>query len=200
MRMRISLIILAVPLLMLAGCSSDDESTPPTTPPSDQSVLDAGWAAYEAGDYAGAETEFRELLGRQALVAEAHDGLGWNFAGLGEADSALAHHQQSLAQGGDELPIADQMHAGLAYALSADNQHAECITAADEVSTDWVFAHDETLDHDDVVALQASAHYVLGQFAESLLAVQQVDATFDCDVATVEGRAELAAKIESLLT
>ena len=200
MKLRISLFILAVPLLLLAGCSSDDESTPPTTPPSDQSVLDAGWTAFEAEDYATAEAEFRELLGRGALLAEAHDGLGWTFARQSEADSALTHYQQSLALGGDELSIADQLHAGLAFALSADNQHAECVTAADEVSSVWVFAHDETLDHDDVLALQASAHYVLGDFAESLLAVQQVDATFDCNVATVEGRAELAAKIESLLT
>ncbi|MEZ4386644.1 MAG: alpha-1,6-glucosidase domain-containing protein [Candidatus Krumholzibacteriia bacterium] len=167
--------------------------------PSDQQVLTAGWAAFDAADYPEAETQFRILLGRGALVAQAHDGLGWTFARQSEPDSAVVHYAAALAGGADGLDIADQTHAGHAFALNALGEYADAVTAAAAVSSGWVFARDPEIDHDDVVLTLAVAHYALGEFAESLSAVQQLDPGFLADVETVEGRAELAARIEQLL-
>jgi len=192
--------ILILPLVLMVGCSSDsdDPPPPPPEPPSDAEVLAEGWSAYTTADYAEAETQFRELLGRNALVAEAHDGLGWTFARQSAADSALTHHEASLVARGDTLAIADQMYAGLAFARSAAGDNAGCVTAAGEVATGWVFDHDSDLDYDDVVLVTAMAHYALGDFADALVAVQVLDPDFTADVDTVEGRAALAARIEEL--
>jgi len=192
--------LLALPLLVLAGCGDDDDGGPtPPTPPTDQEVLDAGWAAFTAGDLAEAEAQFRILLDRGALLAEAHDGLGWTFAGQSAVDSALVHYEAAVAAGGDTGTIADQLHAGLAFASDAAGAWQDVLDAAAEVPSGWVFAHDDTVDRDAVTLLEAIAHYALADFAASLAAVQELDPAFDADVGTAAGRAELAARIEALL-
>jgi hypothetical protein len=197
------LLAVAVPailaILVLAGCSSDDDDGP-TTPPADtdQEVLDDAWAGFEGGDLATAGAKFRELLGRGTMIPVARDGLGWTFAVQNEADSSLVHFAAALAAGADTLAIADQAQAGLAFASAAALEFQDCLDASAQVSTGWVFAHDDRFDHDQVVLLAAGAHYALGDFAASLAAVQQLDAGFTADIGTVEGRAALAARIEQL--
>jgi tetratricopeptide (TPR) repeat protein len=197
------LLILAISSLLLGfavGCGGDDDGdNPPPQPPSDAEVLQAGWDAFTAGDYAEAEAQFDELLGRERRVAEAHDGLGWTFARQNEASEASVHFSAAFAAGADTLAIEDEAHAGLAFAQHALERHVECLAAAAEVAADWVFAHEGALDRDDLTVLEASAHYALGEFADALARVQELDPSFDADVATVEGRAALAARIESLL-
>jgi len=138
------------------------------------------------------------LLDRGALLAEAHDGLGWTFGRTNEPDSAITHFEAAFTNGAGDLVVIDQAYAGLAFASSAAGDHADCLTAAAEVGSSWVFAHDSNYDRDAVTLLEAMAYYALGQFTESLAAVQLLDATFTADVETVEGRAALAAKIEEL--
>lgn len=191
------LLLLMLPVLICACSSSDDGPTTPP-PPTDAAVLAAGWAAFTAGDLPAAGAEFRELISRGALKADAHDGLGWTSARLSQADSSHFHFELSLDNGAADLPIADEVFAGLAFALDALNLHEDCLLAAAQVSSDWVFTHDPDLDHDDVVLLTAIAHYALGDFEASLLAVQILDPDFDADVETVAGRAQLAARIEEL--
>lgn len=198
MKKLIFLALVALPLALTVGCSSSDDPAPPPTPPSDATVLQRGWTAFEAADYAEAESQFRELLNRNRLLAEAHDGLGWTFARQSGADSSLTHFAAALAAGADALPIADQTYAGLAFARHADQEYASCLTAAAEVSSGWVFAHGSDLDRDDITLLEAMAHYALGQFEDALAKVQELDSQFTADVGTVEGRAALAAKIEAL--
>jgi tetratricopeptide (TPR) repeat protein len=193
------LVTLALGLAVMVGCGGDDDTTSPPPPvDNDQTVLDSGWAAFEVADYAQAESDFRELLGRDALVAEAHDGLGWTFSFQSQVDSSLVHFALAVDAGADTLAIADQTHAGLAIARHADEDYAGCLAAAAEVAAGWSFDHSGALDRNDITVLEAGAHYALGQFAEALAAVQELDASFDVDVGTVEGRAALAAKIESL--
>ncbi|MBD3220422.1 hypothetical protein GF314_04195, partial [bacterium] len=133
-----------------------------------------------------------------ALPAEAHDGLGWVFAAQNAADSSVVHFEAALAAGADTLAIEDQTHAGLAFASAAVLDFQACLDAAAEVDEDWVFAHDDRFDHTQVVLLEATAHYALGDFAASLAALQEVDPEFDADVGTPDGRAGLAARIEEL--
>ncbi len=187
-------------LLLVAACGGGDDG--PTSPPplTDDAVYAAGWAQFGDGDFVAAEAQFRELLRRGALLAPAHDGLGWSFARRSDADSARTHFEQAVAAGADMLDIADQVQAGLAFALAASGQHAACLAAAGAVSVGWVFEHDDRFDHDAIILLTAVAHYALGDFAASLAAVQQLDAAFDADIETPAGRAALAARIEALQT
>lgn len=191
--------LLAVVLLVLAGCSGDDDDGPSQPPAdTDAEVLADAWAGFESDDLATAETRFRELLGRGTMPAVAHDGLGWTFAVQNAADSASVHFEAAVTAGAADLPIADQTHAGLAFAAAGGLDWQACLAAADEVASGWSFAHDASVGHDDVVLLTAAAHYALGDFAASLAAVQVLDPGFTADVGTVAGRAALAARIESL--
>jgi Flp pilus assembly protein TadD len=201
MKKLLILTLVSLPLVLAVGCGGDDDDpTPPPEPPNDAEVLDAGWDAFASGDYAEAETQFDELLSRGRLVAEAHDGLGWTFARQNDAAAASVHFTAAFNAGADTLEIEDQAHAGLAFADHAIERYAECLTAAAEVAADWVFAHEGALDRDDVTVLEAAAHYALGQFAQALAKVQELDPQFTADVETVEGRAALAARIESLFS
>ena len=191
--------LLILPLLVLAGCGDDDDTDPPT-PPSDQEVLAAGWDAYEQDDLADAEAQFRELLGRGALLANAHNGLGWVFAAQSAADSAQAHFVDAVtANGGDDGALDEQAYAGQAFALDALGEWEGVLDAAAEVPEGWTFPHDPTIDRNDIHVLQAVAHYALGEFGSSLVQVQIFDAAFEPDLTTAAGLAELAARIEALL-
>lgn len=160
----ISILVLSV-VLLAAGCGDDDGGT--TTPPvtrTDAEVLDAGWAGFEAADYDAAKTEFRTLLARGALPAEAHDGLGWTFGYQSQADlsfghksladSSLVHHERSLELGGAALDIADQMYAGLALSRHATGDRDGSLEAVDMVDTAWVFVHDPAIDHGSLLEVQ----------------------------------------------
>jgi len=190
---------IVLPLMLCVGCGGDDDGSTPPPAATDQEGLAAGWTAFATGDFAQAETEFRELLRRGALLDAAHDGLGWTFARESAPDSSVTHFTAALAAGADTAEIAGEVYAGLAFAQDAAGDPAACLAAAAEVPAGWVFAYDDAYTYDDVVLLRAVAHYALGEFAASLAAVQELDPAFDADVGTPEGRAALAARIEELL-
>lgn len=191
-------VILMVLLLAVAGCGGDDTTTPPP-PPSDAKVLSDAWTALGQGDTAGAASGFRTLLSRQALVPQAYDGLGWTFTITAAADSALANFRRSAAAGVDTTSVQDQARGGQCFAENAGGYHAEAVSAGSLVSSGWVFTLDSSVSYYDVVLTMAASHYLLGQFTDSLGALNLVDPGFTADVETVEGRAALAARIEQLL-
>ncbi len=192
------LLLLAMPLALCGGCGGDDDGGGPPSPPTDQEVLAAGWDAFEAGDLAEADVQFRELLARGALLPEAHSGLGWRFLYGAEPDSALIHFQATAVAEVDDPDLEDEIHAGLAVTYDALDRPADTLLASAAVDDTWDFAHDATLTHDDLVVLRAVAQYALGDFAASLVEVQRLAPAFDADVDTPAGRAALAAKIEEL--
>jgi hypothetical protein len=192
------LLLLATPLALCGGCGGDDGGGGPPPPPTDEAVLAAGWDAFEAGDLAAADVQFRELLVRGALLAEAHDGLGWRFVFGSAPDSALVHFTAARAAGADASEVADEVFAGLAFAHDALGHPGDVLTTSAEVDAGWDFAHDTALDHADLILLRAVAQYALGDFAASLVEVQRLAPAFDADVDTPAGRAALAAKIEEL--
>ena len=192
------LCVLACGLALIVGCSDDGGGGDPVAD-RDQITLDEGWAAFSNGDFTTAETRFRDLLARDVLLPEAHDGLGWTFARGSEPDSALTHFEASVAAGAAALVIGDEVQAGLAFVQDAAGDPAACLAAAGAVPDDWIFTADPAVDHEDIVLLEAVSHYALGQFAASLAAVQELDPTFQADVATIAGVADLAARIEALL-
>jgi tetratricopeptide (TPR) repeat protein len=197
---RTFLLLIILPLITwFAGCGGggDGGSTPPD-PPTDAEVLDDAWSALDDGDLAEAEEEFRRLLSREALIPQALDGLGWTFTVGADPDSALANFRRAAAAGVDTTDVQDQARAGQCFAENAMGHHDEAITAGEMVTMPWSLVLDRTYDGDDVHLTLASSHYMLGDFEDSLQALNQV-INFVADVETVEGRAALAAKIEELL-
>lgn len=191
--------VLMMGLLLVAGCGGGDGgTTTPPTPPTDSEVLADGWMALGQGDTAGAETEFRRLVSRNALLPQAFDGLGWTFTLAAEADSALANFRRSVAAGVDTTSVQDQARAGQCFAENALGHHDEAVTAGQMVTAPWSLTIVETYDDQDVALTLAASHYMLGNFEESLAALNLV-VEFTADVGTVEGRAALAAMIEELL-
>ena len=110
---------------------------------------------------------------------------------------------------GSTSVLAD-LYAGWAFASHANseptgmstqnyvdsNAHAKHALTLDPA---WTSAFIPGLDRNDLLLLEAQNDYFLGEFALSLAQVQQLDSSFTADVATPEGRAALAAKIEHLI-
>ncbi|MCP4571881.1 MAG: hypothetical protein GY838_05965 [bacterium] len=192
-------VILIAALALAVGCGGDSGGGPTTPPVTDAAILSLGWTAYGNDDPIEAEEQFRKLLDRGKLLAEAHDGLGWMFSSENEPDSAAVHFAAAVAEGADALPIGDQTRAGQAFAASAQGQHQASLDAAAEVAAGWVFTHDTTIDYDDVIVVRAVSHYALAGFEAALAAVQELEPGFTADVGTVDGRGLLAAKIEELI-
>jgi hypothetical protein len=185
-------------LLLLNGCGGGDDTTTPPTQRSDSEVLADGWSALAGGDATEAEEEFRRLIGREALMPQAFTGLGWTFTRTASADSALANFRRAAATGVDTTLAGQDARAGQCFAENALGHHAEAVTAGETVNAPWSLTLQDTYDFADVALTLASSHYMLGNFEESLAAVNQI-VNFMTDVSTVEGRAALAALIEELL-
>jgi hypothetical protein len=191
-------LILVILLAALAGCGGDDNGTAPT-PKTDFQVYEGAWSSLRLGDTTGAESGFRTLLNRGALVPQAFDGLGWTFLVAVDADSALANFRHAVDAGVDSTNTEDQARAGQCVSANALGEHTEAVFAGARVDENWTFTHTSTVTHDDVALTMAASHFALGDFVESLDALKMVDPAFNADMATVEGRARLAARIEALL-
>jgi hypothetical protein len=98
----------------------------------------------------------------------------------------------------DTTAVSQQARAGQCFAENALGHHAEAVSAGEMVTAPWSLTLQDTYDFADVALTLASSHYMLGNFEESLAAVNQI-VNFMTDVSTVEGRAALAALIEELL-
>ncbi len=195
MKTKMIVMVLAFFIAIFSGCS--DEGTSKTSSPSDKEVLDFGWNNFVAGDYSAAKDNFNELITREALLADAHSGLGWSNTFLDLLQNAADEFNFALnTQPSDSLK--NDIYAGLSFVYDALNYPQECISATDNVATNWQFAYKADLDFNDIILLRAINYYALGEFDNSLIEVQRLDQSFNTDVSTVEGRAALANKIEAL--
>ncbi|MFQ6676288.1 MAG: hypothetical protein ACE5LH_08090 [Fidelibacterota bacterium] len=105
--------------------------------------------------------------------------------------------------------------AGLAMAYHANNSHANAVIYGNSLlalsgdssytvaqgDPKWIFSRDSAIDARHIIWTLASSHFALGNFEQSLAHVHQLmsePASFTPDITTVEGRRELAEKIEFL--
>jgi tetratricopeptide (TPR) repeat protein len=183
-------------LVLLCSCGDDGEDGGPSA----QELIENGWAKFSAGDYSGAASDFNAALGLDPDANDAYLGLGWaeltrSNAGLAE-DAFLTY--TSLASGSNDA------RAGLALAYHAQDKFDDVVDVALEVlSADppWSFGPDPEINHLDVALILAEAYYETGNYDQSLSTVQEYfDPQFNVDTSTDEGRAQLAAKLQSLYT
>ncbi|MCJ7577487.1 MAG: hypothetical protein MUO91_03440 [candidate division Zixibacteria bacterium] len=164
-------------------------------------LIQQGWLKFEAGNFAGAESDFSAALSISTNATDssgAFHGLGWaqlrqNQGGLAE-NSFVKHLSLS--------PGSNDGRAGLAFACYTppQNKFREAIDTANVVlSSDptWVFRHDASIDSTDLHLLLAQCYYNSAIFDSSLMQViNYYDSNFWQDVSTSAGKDTLGMKIQ----
>ena len=189
-------------LLLVYGCGDNDGGVDQTP----EELIRQGWAKFDAGNDAGASADFKAAIGLSADTNEAYLGLGW--AELRQSHAGLAENafETYLAKFSDS----NDAKAGLALAYHAqdkfeDATDKDAIDMAEEVLSSepsWNFSpHDPNIDYRDIALVLAESYYETADFSQSLTVVQQYfDGTFNPDLGTDEGRAQLAQKLRDLYT
>ena len=190
---KIFLLCLSAALVFAAGCKSEKHATAPTGDP--QSLTGEGWEFFEVGEYTNALAKFRDATAADAGYSEAWTGIGWTQLRLLQTAEALAAFQEALRISWNS----NDAQAGIAFAYRATVEYVTADSAAATLlarSSIWVFIHDETVNRQDLIVLQAACRYLTGNYAAALAALQLVEPDFNVDVSTADGRVRLGARIE----
>ena len=196
---------------LASGCGGGGgsaQSTPTNPGPSYTDVVGEGWSAFHSGDYQGAITRFEQAISMDSTQVEAFSGLGWSLSRLGELETADPVFARGSSKAGSAALRAD-LFAGWAFLtnaradtsgtdlqsyLDSNSRAGQALTLAPA----WSFSHIAGLDDQDLHLLRAANDFLLGEFTQSLTETRVLAPTFTADVATPDGRAALAAEIESL--
>ncbi len=189
--------IMILSLIFLIGCSKNNSTDNPFDNYSDQELADSGWNNFTNNNYEKALEFFQELINRNTMLSEANNGLGWSYARLDSLEKSMDYFDKALNQNPSDQTKND-CFAGKCFVKDAQNEAQLCLNYSSEISENWIFEYDENLNFDDIIVLRASSYYSLANFTLSLQEIQKIDADFNADVSTVEGRISLAEKIESL--
>ncbi len=166
-------------------------------------LIEKGWQKFEAGNFAGAGSDFTAALSISANAGDSSGGLlGLGWAQLRQDQAGLA--EDNLVEHLNLSSGSDDGRAGLAFAYLGQDKFQSAIDAGEAVlssNPSWTFGHDGSVNYSDVRLLLAQSYYALADYSESLKIVQQYfDSSFSVDPDTPEGREDLARKIESLYT
>ncbi|MBM3319384.1 MAG: hypothetical protein FJY73_01725 [Candidatus Eisenbacteria bacterium] len=184
---------IALVLLVLSGCGDDEGVTEPPV----VSLLASGWQRFAAADYAGAIEKFEDAVESDRGLGEGHNGIGWCYFRLDSLDLALAEFQTSIAKG---LVGADAQ-AGRCLILNRMDEYRQAIFAGEAVlAIDPLFklAADPTVDVRDVRLAMAQSHLALGEYAETLDQLTNIDSAIQINPNSATFVSELIAAIEHL--
>lgn len=171
--------------------------------PATDDFAEYGWTVVENGDYTDALTQFEDALLLDPTNSDAYNGLGWIFSKMNEPDSAINYFTLGLGYATPGSQIQLEIYTGRAFSYHAKSQFLTSIDDCNEVlgtDSNFVFTRDITVTANSVATVLAAGYFGVGDYTNALLAVQVVDATFQVDVNTDTGVAQLAAKIEALTT
>ncbi len=165
-------------------------------------LIEQGWGKFEAGNFAGAGSDFSAALSIATIKDDSSDaflGLGW--AQLRQNQGGLA--ENSLVKYLSLAPGDSDGRAGLAIAYSTyfttDKLRKAIDTANVVLSSNptWFFGHDNSIDSTDLHLVLAQCYYCIAIFDSSLTQVREhYDPNFWVDVNTWEGRIALGEKID----
>ena len=159
--------------------------------------LETGWGAFSDGDYLQALSDLQTAKIKNPHDPEIRTALGWTYLRLDSVESADREFADGAQLGSAPVDLA----AGWTFVLAAiHGYNASNVQAAQVLTADpnWVFAYAEGIDYLDIRIVKAENHYLLGEFASSLIEIKIVNPDFDADVSTVTGRIQLASEIEKL--
>jgi hypothetical protein len=154
-------------LLLQSGCGGG--GSPSDVPAPDAAALTGqGWERFEAGDWSGARSSFRDAVQTDGAYGDGHNGLGWAALKLEAHAEARAAFETASTLG----PTTTDPLAGLAL-LCRDFEPVDPVQVVDYVSRalarapQYRFAHDRSLDWRDLRLLLAQAHFTLGAYASA---------------------------------
>ena len=184
-------LIMAIAGWLAISCSEKTESVTYADDIAD------GADALSSLQYAEAITFFNAAIEKNPDRPEAYAGLGWAYLRMDNIDSSASAFALGITK---ESPGAD-MYAGYAFLLNTDKEYAASntrVATALSLSAQWTLTYGLGLDYKDLYLLKAENHFALGEYTQSLNAVKVIESSFSANVATAEGIAQLANKIESL--
>ena len=165
-------------------------------------LIEQGWGKFEAGDFAGAGSDFSAALSIATITIDSTDaflGLGW--AQLRQSQGGLA--ENSLVKHLSFAPGNNDGRAGLAFAYSTyftTDKLRKAIDTANVVlfsNPTWFFGHDNSIDSTDLHLVLAQCYCLSAIFDSSLIQVREYyDSTFWVDVKTDSGKIALGMKIQ----
>jgi len=160
-----------------------------------------GWDYYMAGDYVEARRWFMESVTDRPGYSDGWNGSGWTLGKMDSVANSLNYFRQGLYVT-DTLEIEyPQILAGMTFAFHALGQWDSCLSRGYELldrDSTWVFNRYSGLTHESIRISMASAVFNKGDFEQALAILQYLDTTFQPDLSTQLGIAQLAAKIEEL--
>lgn len=128
---------------------------------SDAYKTSLGWSDFQTEDYSAASVHFQDALTMNGSYADAHLGLGWSRAYLGQLADAVS----SLHAANNNGLSAPDAHAGLAVVYRDLPELDACVSrAAMVLSADpaWEFSHRSSIDYQDMHLIRAQAYYRMG--------------------------------------
>jgi tetratricopeptide (TPR) repeat protein len=151
-----------IAMMILISCGSSGGTEP------EPDRVAEGWAAFEAGNFSGAQAAFEEAVAAQSSNGAAHNGLGWAKLQL----AALPEAKTSFSTALDRGFVGVDPHAGLAivYRDLPPVDYDAAIASANRalaVEPGYVFAHDATLDWRDLRLVLAHSLFALGRYVEA---------------------------------
>ncbi len=154
-----------------AGNESDRSTEVTATPNDEESLTEAGWEAWEAGEYETASSSFQAALSHNQEYAEAFTGLGWTALRQGDLETAAGRFDQAIQRdSANEDPrvggliVHRELPGGLPIAMTYGR-------TALENDPDYVFSHDPTIDTELVQLMLAQVYFLNG---ETLFSYAQV--------------------------
>lgn len=144
--------------------NESDRSTEVTAAPNDEvSLTEAGWEAWEAGDYETAFSRFQSALSHNQDYAEAFTGLGWTALRQEDLETAAARFDLAIQKGpANEDPrvggliVHRELPGGLPIAMAYGH-------AALQNDPDYVFSHDPDIDTDLVRLMLTQVYFLNGE-------------------------------------
>jgi tetratricopeptide (TPR) repeat protein len=191
-----NIILLIMIALIFCGCPSSDSNVEPPAATYDDLVSD-GWSEFTSQNYTVAIEKFDAAKSMEPDIFEAYNGLGWTYF----KDDQLANSIIEFSSGSQKVGSTADIEAGWAFVLNADKKYAASNIKIDTALTsdsNWIFSHGLGLNKNDLIVLKAENFFLLGSFAVSLSAIQELNPSFVANILTSEGRADLALEIERL--
>ena len=161
-------------------------------PPGAAELVQMGWEAFQAGNYAQAEEHFTNALLTEPGNVEASSGLGWAMALQKDYESALNVWEPAAEKQADHADI----QAGLCLVYQVQTRYRECIDAGMVVVNQqpaYSFKYKPEITTSTLRGTMAAAYYGLGDFGN---AAAQLDAA---DPANAPHSTEPKALLEAIM-
>lgn len=166
-----------------------------------EDLTEYGWDYYLSGDYIEARRWFIESVMERPGYSDGWNGAGWTMGKLDSVTQSLYYFRQGLYVTDTLESEYPQMLAGLTFSFHALGQWDSCLTKGEELlscDSAWFFIRNTRLTHESIRVTMSSSAFNKGDFEQSLRFLQYFDNSFQPDLSTQTGMAQLAAKIEEL--